>query len=220
MSAALSTALALFGMTPAQAAGTVVVLTITISTFAPATAFRLAQLRLPQLPTSSADLSEDVEPYPALKLMSGAVVADTYLTWLLVAVGIVCTAGMVVLARSGGWRTDGLVVVVGGVLMIRARGLGSAWQRGATLLPALCGLALLVARHGDSADPLRRVATLAGLLVATVIMIAFSRTMPGRRLLPHWGRVVDVAEYLFALGMVLLLLAVFDAYQMVRSMSG
>ena len=59
-----------------------------------------------------------------------------------------------------------------------------------------------------------------GLLMAAGILLAFSRTMPGRRLLPYWGRIVDIFEYVFAIATVVLLLAVFDAFTTVRAMAG
>ncbi len=219
-SAALAALLTGYGITPAQAAGVVVVVALTASTLAPTAAFRLARLRLPQLPTSATDLADDVEPYPAQQVMTGAVLADNYLTCLLVAVGLLCTAGVVILVRSGSGRADALVLAVSGVLLIRSRALTSAWQRGATLTPAVCGLALLTIRLGTGTDPLRRVSVLATLLVTAVVMLAFSHTMPGRRLLPYWGRLADFLEYVLALAMVLLLLGIFDAYETVRGLAG
>lgn len=210
--------LALLGLSTVQAAAFIIVAALLCSVFAPSLAFRLALLRLPQLPTGAADLSEDIEPYPAPRLISGATVADLYLTWVLIAVGLVCTAGVVMLILTSGWVALSLAFSVVGVFTLRARSLTSGWQRGATLLPAVVGAAMLVAGLAERGlGVLGAVATLTGVAVAT---IALSRSLPGRRLLPHWGRFADFFEYVAAIAMVLLALHVFGVYQWARALSG
>ncbi|MGW0434734.1 type VII secretion integral membrane protein EccD [Micromonospora sp. NPDC003197] len=212
--------LVVLGLSTAQAAAATVAVALLATAAAPSLAFRLALLRLPQLPTSATDLAEDIDPYPGTKLISGAVVADTYLTWLLAAAGLICTAGLWVLAPARGWSPTLFVVAVLGVLAIRSRSLSSGWQRAATLLPVLTGGSLLTIRLAGQGD-----AAIAGLLVILLLVIAaallaMSRSLPGRRLLPYWGRVADFTEYVFAIAMVLTLLAIFDAYQWARSIAG
>ncbi|WP_405095599.1 type VII secretion integral membrane protein EccD [Micromonospora sp. NBC_01412] len=212
--------LVVLGTTAPQAAAAGVAAALIVTAAAPSVAFRLALLRLPQLPTSATDLAEDIEPFPGTKLISGAVVADTYLTWLLAAAGVICTAGMAVIAPVPGWAASWFVIAVLGVLAIRSRGLNSGWQRAATLLPVLAGGALLTIRLAGRSDAMASALSVIGLLVLAVALLAMSRVLPGRRLLPYWGRVADFVEYIFAIGMVLALLAVFDAYQWARAIAG
>ncbi|MER7415959.1 type VII secretion integral membrane protein EccD [Micromonospora peucetia] len=212
--------LMVLGMTGPQAAAAGVAVALIAAAAAPSMAFRLALLRLPQLPTSATDLAEDIEPFPGTKLISGAVVADTYLTWLLVAAGVICTAGLVVLAPTGGGAATWFVIAVLGVLAIRSRGLSSGWQRAATLLPVLVGGSLLTIRLAGRSDTMAAALSVIGLLVLAVALLAMSRALPGRRLLPYWGRIADFVEYVFAIGMVLALLAVFNAYQWARAIAG
>jgi type VII secretion integral membrane protein EccD len=208
------------GLSAARAAGAVMAVTLIAGTFAPTVSFRLARMRLPQLPTGATDLADDIEPYPAPQILAGAIAADTYLTWLSVAVGTVCGAAIAIVVLDGRWAARWLVIAASLVLMIRSRGMTSAWQRVATLAPAMLGTALLIMDLADGADPSGRLVAVAGLLCMAGFMLAFSRTLPGRRLLPHWGRLVDVIEYVIAIGMVLALLALFDAYQWARAMAG
>jgi type VII secretion integral membrane protein EccD len=175
---------------------------------------------LPQLPTGADDLADDIEPYPAAALMSGAQAADTYLTAISVAVGVICTAGVLIMARGASTITVWMIVMVSLVLMVRSRGLTSAWQRGSALLPAVVGPAALLVRFGAGADPVSRLNSVGGLLVVAGAMLALSRSMPGRRLVPYWGRLVDFFEYVFAIALVVLLLAQVGVYQWARSLSG
>ncbi len=208
------------GLAPGETAGSIVGLVLVVSTFAPSTAFRLARLRLPRLPTGATDLAEDIEPYPAPQLMAGAALADTYLTWLLVAAGVVQAAGTLVLFRRGGATAYAMIGAVSLVLLIRSRGLTSAWQRGSTLLPAVTGLALMAVHFSADPEPRRRLLALTGLLFLAGIMLALSRAMPGRRILPHWGRIADVVEYLAAGAVMLLLLGLLDAFHWARALAG
>ncbi|MBB5874190.1 type VII secretion integral membrane protein EccD [Allocatelliglobosispora scoriae] len=208
------------GLTVGQAAASAVAGALVATAFAPSVAFRLALMRLPQLPTSAADLSEDIEPYAGPKLISGAVVADTYLTWMLVASGVVCLGGLAVLAEEPGWATTWFVVAVMGVLAIRSRGLGSGWQRAATVVPVLVGGSLLLIRLADGRGGPATAMTVLVLFGLVVASVGLARSLPGKRLLPYWGRIADIVEYLFALAMILLLLAVFDAYQWARALAG
>jgi len=215
---ALAALLLLLGLPSRQAAAIMVILALLSSVLAAPLAFRLALLRLPQLPTGAADLAEDIEPFSGPRLISGAAVADVYLTWLLVGAGLVCTGGVVVLARTPGWPATWLVLCVICVLALRTRGLTSGWQRVATLLPAVAGAAVLAVRLAgtDRGVPLMVIV----LVCVAVILIGLSRSLPGRRVLPYWGRVADIAEYLVAVVMVLLLLKVFEIYQWARALSG
>jgi hypothetical protein len=75
-------------------------------------------------------------------------------------------------------------------------------------------------RLANQPNPLNRLLAIVGLLTVATLMLTFSHTMPGRRLLPYWGRLVDVGEYLVALSMVLILLQLFGAYHWARALGG
>lgn len=208
------------GATAPQAAGATTVLVLAASTFAPTTAFRLARLRLPQLPTSASDLSDDIEPYSGPQILAGAALADTYLTWLSVGVGAVATVGMVVLGRDPEPPARWLVGAVSLVLVTRSRSVTSTWQRGALLLPAVLGTVLVAIPLADQPNPFARLMVTTLLLTAAGLFLALSHSMPGRRLLPYWGRFVDIGEYLAAAAAVLILFDLFGTYQWARALNG
>jgi hypothetical protein len=125
---------------------------------------------------------------------------------------------MVVLARTPGWAAAWLVVSIVAVLALRSRGLTSGWQRAATLLPAVAGAAVLAVRLAGHER--QAFFFVVGALCVAIVMLALSRSLPGRRLLPHWGRAADICEYLVAVATMLLLLQLFDVYQWARALSG
>lgn len=217
---ALAGLMTVMGFTAAQSAGTVVVLALVASTFAPSLAFRLARMRLPQLPTNAAELSDDIEPYPAQRVLSGAVVADRYLTSLFLAIGTVVAVGLVVLLTVGGTAPAGLAASVVGVLLIRSRALTGGWQRASVLFPALLGAGWLTLAGAAATSPGTRLFVLVAVVALAGAMLGLSRALPDRRLLPHWGRIADIAEYVVAIAMVLFLLGVYDAYHWARAISG
>ncbi len=212
--------LMVLGSTAAQAAGAATVLVLAASTFAPTVAFRLARLRLPQLPTSASDLSDDIEPYPGPQILAGAALADTYLTWLSLGAGAVATVGLVIVGRDPEPSARWLVGAVSLVLMTRSRSVTSTWQRGALLLPAVLGTVLVAIPLADQPAPLARLMAVMALLTVAGLFLALSHSMPGRRLLPHWGRLVDIGEYLAAAAMVLILFDLFGAYHWARALGG
>lgn len=217
--AASAALLVVLGLTLDQAAATAIMVALLGSVFAPSIAFRLALMRLPQLPTSAADLSSDIEPYPGPSLMSGAAVADTYLTWLLIAVGVISTLGVVTVARVPGWPPAAFVISVAAVFAFRARALSSGWQRLFTVLPAVVGVVALILRPSNGGR-LASATYMVALLGVAVVMVALSRTLPGRRLLPYWGRLADVLEYFVAIAMVVLLLDLLGAFGWARALGG
>jgi type VII secretion integral membrane protein EccD len=63
-------ALGVLGLPGPQAAAIVLGLTLVISVFAPTTAFKLAGLRLPMLPTGAEDLNKNIDPIPGPRLLA------------------------------------------------------------------------------------------------------------------------------------------------------
>jgi hypothetical protein len=59
---------------------------------------------------------------------------------------------------------------------------------------------------------------LAGVITTTVLLCVAERTLPGRRLVPHWGRAGDLLESLAALALIPAVLWLLNAFQLVRSL--
>jgi hypothetical protein len=59
-----------------------------------------------------------------------------------------------------------------------------------------------------------------GLLVAAVLLYTGARRLPGRRLLPYWGRLADLAQTALALAVAPLALWVLDAFRYAHDLAG
>jgi len=208
------------GIGAGPAAAVVAATALALSPLIPTVSFRLAKLRLPELPTGAADLSADVEPYAGGEVLAGASRLDGYVTALLGSVGVICTVALVLLARTDSGAAPWLVVAISVVLLIRSRGLRSAWQRMANIVPAVLGLALLTNTLAAGAGWPARAGLAAALLAVAALAVALADAMPGRRLLPHWGRIADISEYLAAIAVLPLTLAVLGVFGWARSLAG
>jgi len=209
-----------FGLAAWQAAAVIGAAAITASTMIPTAAFWLARLRLPALPTGPDDLAADVEPYPVARLLDRTAAADRYMTAMFTATGAVLAAALVLLARAGGATTVALTLAICGVLLLRARAMTSAWQRLSTLVPALLGIGMLVMHLAASPVWAVRLYWLAITLAGAGAAVAAARLLPGRRLVPHWGRIGDLLEYVVAIAVLPLTLALLGVFGWAKSLGG
>jgi type VII secretion integral membrane protein EccD len=207
-------------LTAEQAAGIVAATAVSVGALIPRAAFWAARLRLPALPTGPEDLSADVEPYAVAHLLDRAAVADRYMTAMFSAAGGVLAATLALLASAGGATAVSLALAISGVLLLRARSMTSAWQRLSTLAPAVLGLALLVVHFASDPRWPVRVGWLAVALAAAGSGVAGARLLPGRRLLPHWGRIGDIAEYVVAIAVLPLTLGLLGVFGWARALAG
>ncbi|MER5884187.1 type VII secretion integral membrane protein EccD [Streptomyces sp. NPDC001941] len=201
-----------------EAAAVVLVAALVFNVTVPMTAFRMADLRMPALPADADELQEEVEPFRAQRLMDRAVVADHGMTALFTAVGVVCTAALLVLATADGWAPETLSVAACAALVLRSRVVLSAGQRMALLVPGTVGLVIVLLKLSGDLPLAPRLALMAGgLAVLAGLCVLGARLLPGRRLLPYWGRAAEIAELLVGVSMVPLVLAVLDAYGWARN---
>jgi type VII secretion integral membrane protein EccD len=212
--------LAATGLTAWQAGAVMAASAVTAGTVIPTVAFWLAKLRLPALPTGPDDLAADVEPYAVGQLLDRAAAADRYMTAMFATAGTVTAAGLALLAPAGGATQTVLTLAVCGVLLLRARSMAGAWQRLSALVPALAGLGLLVVHYASGPAWLVRLYWLVVVLGAAGVAMALARVLPGRRLLPYWGRAGDIAEYIVAIAIVPLTLAALGVLGWARSLAG
>ncbi|MFF9076446.1 type VII secretion integral membrane protein EccD [Streptomyces sp. NPDC014735] len=204
-----------------HAASIVAVVAVVFGGLVPGVAFRLSGLRLPALPTNAEQLQEGIEPHPHQRVVGRTALAEEWMTALYTAVGLVC-AGVLTALVLDDPGTSSLVTagVLCLLLLLHARGIGNVWQRPAVLLPGLYGLVLMAVRAAGESPAGQRPALLAGLLAAAAVAAIASWTVPGRRLLPYWGRAADILHTLAAVALIPLSLWVLGVYGALRAVTG
>jgi hypothetical protein len=140
---------------------------------------------------------------------------------MFLAVGAIAVGCVTVLGGAADWLSIGVCAAAAAILLLRSRGLVSTWQRLSALVPAGYALTLLVIGTADrSIWGVRLVLLMLPALVLAVAAVAFSHTLPGRRIHPLWGRIGDVFEWLAAIAMIPLLLGLLGVYGWARSLAG
>ena len=187
----------------------------------PMLSFRLAGMQLPPLPTGAENLDQDIEPVHGDTVIARARVADWYMVGLFGTVGAVTAVCLTLLARSTATTPHVLAGLVCVSLLLRSRVLVSGWQRLVLIAPATWGVGLLVVGFAAGAAPSTRTgAVLVGLVTVAGLGLAGARLLPGRRLLPYWGRAADIGESLVGVSIVPAVLAALNVYGFARGLGG
>ncbi|MFI0719632.1 type VII secretion integral membrane protein EccD [Streptomyces sp. NPDC021224] len=202
------------------AGAAVAVPVVVFGAFVPMMSFSLAGLRLPLLPTTSDQLQEGIEPYPSTEVETRTRATDQWMTGLYAAAGVICAACAAGLATDPGWAQGLTGTLLALLLVLHGRSLGNAWQRLSLVLPGALGAVLLAVcaarRHGPHAQLL----TVACLLAVAALTAVVAWTVPGRRLLPYWGRAGDILQSVAAVGLLPAVLWVLDVYGRLRGIRG
>lgn len=218
--AALAAALLITtNLAPVHTAGIIAVLAVVLGAFVPSLAFRMSGMRMPPLPTNAQQLQEGIQPHTTSVVSARAILADGWMTSLYGAVGVVATGCLLALDRERELADTTMAVALSLLLILHARGLGNIWQRMSLVVPGLVGLLLLVLVAAPASSPNSRLLTAAGLLAATAMVAIAAWTVPGRRLVPYWGRAGEVLHSALAMSMLPLALWVLGVYSALRSMN-
>jgi type VII secretion integral membrane protein EccD len=180
-------------------------------------AVRLAGVVLPPLPRSPSELEEDLEPVPGQDVLATALRVDAYLTALLWGSSAVIVACASALIWRGGWSSV-LVVVAGVASLLRLRVMPSRGQRAAVVTAGVAGPVSLGLQLTLQANELSRVTMPLVCLSVAGLLVLLARVLPGRRMIPHFGRAAELLEGLVAASLVPLLLAVLGTYQAARNL--
>ncbi|MGW7365827.1 type VII secretion integral membrane protein EccD [Streptomyces sp. NPDC054841] len=201
-----------------RSAGIVMFIALSYGPSIPMGAFRLARLKLPPLPTSAEELQLDLDPLPGQRLMQQAAAADRYMLALFAAVGTVAGVSASVLATSPGWPAPTVAALAAVTLLLRSRVVEGVGHRLCTVAPAVLITGALLVRIADA--PSERLWLSAVLLLLVLLLLVCARTLPGRRLLPYWGRAADLLETAASVALPLLLLQVLGVYAYARALNG
>lgn len=206
-------------LTVPATAGLVAVVTLGVSPFLPLVSFRLARLPLPPIPSTAADLRRDTATIDSGGLLLQTARADQYLTGL-VAATAVTLAGAAVTLAPGGFSNVLLGVVLGAILLFRARLFTGRGQRYSLLIgSAVAFLGVLLARSAELSDTNRLLAYAVPAVVVAVVLLAISGTVPARQFPPTVSRAADVLESLLVLSVIPLALGVMGLYGAIRRLS-
>ena len=191
------------------AAGVVAALALAATPLLPMLSFRLARLPMPAVPTGPEDLRSDSESVPGRAVLTLSEEADRHLTGLLLATAAVTAGAEVVLVLADETGAAWLCLVVALALMLRARVFVRAPQRLPLLVAGLTGVALLTLGAAAAGGTAGRLAVALGVVPAVVVgSLAYGLTVPGRRVSPYWGRMLDIVEFVAVVAVVPLTLLV------------
>ncbi|MEV5357882.1 type VII secretion integral membrane protein EccD [Streptomyces sp. NPDC052693] len=204
---------------PASAALVATVVALGAGAVAPF-AFKLAGMRMPALPSSAGQLQEGIEPYAGSEVAERTELAGRWVTALFAATGAVSAAALVVLAEHPNLPEVLTGLALSLLLLLHSRGLVHIAQRLVLAVPGVWGLLLLARAWAvDSGDTGRTVVT-AVLLGAAAALVVAAWVVPGRRVLPYWGRAAELAHTGLAVALLPLGLWVAGLFGWLRGLFG
>ncbi|MFC8937984.1 type VII secretion integral membrane protein EccD [Streptomyces griseoincarnatus] len=204
---------------PAAVALVMVVLALGAGAVAPF-AFKLAGMRMPALPSSAGELQEGIEPYAGDEVAERTELAGRWVTALFAATGTAAVAALVVLAEHPNLPEVLTALVLSLLLLLHSRGLVHIGQRLTLALPGVAGLLLLARAWAVDSDGDTRLVVFAVLLAAAAGQVIATWTVPGRRMLPYWGRAAELAHTVFAVALLPLSLWVAGLFGWLRGLFG
>ncbi|MGW1718127.1 type VII secretion integral membrane protein EccD [Streptomyces sp. NPDC002156] len=211
--------MAVAGLPPHHVAGIVALVAVVLGAFVPSLSFRMSGLRMPPLPTNAQQLQEGIEPHPTAVVSARAVLADGWMSALYGAVGMTCVVCLVLLARQDGLAEIVMVVMLSLLLVLHGQGLGNVWQRLFLVVPGVAGVLLLVFSQAAGASAAGRLLAAFALLAATAAAAITSWTVPGKRLVPYWGRAGEILHSAAAICLLPVALWVLGVYGALRGLS-
>ncbi|MGH8793454.1 MAG: type VII secretion integral membrane protein EccD [Stackebrandtia sp.] len=209
---------------PPAAAASLAALFLVVIPALPMISYRLAQLPIPDVPSSPEELRQE-QPVPDDATSDLALArsdrADEYLTGLLAACSAIVGGCVIVL----GMTVEGQVLpslIMAGLfsvwLMLKSRYFRSVGQRLPLLIGGFLGPAALAYTGATSLGPDMQMLIVAGGLTAlTVLLLLHALAVSGRKISPVWGRVGDIFQMLLGVAVVPMTLWVWGAYWWIRT---
>ncbi len=198
----------LAGLGGPGAVAVLVTAVLVLTRAAPQLSAWLGGLAAEPVPITPEEFQDGLDPLPSKDVLDRATLADQYLTGFLVVLGVIITGALLVMVSTPRWDTVTLTVLVAGILLFQARELVAVWHRLATMLPSATGLVALLLGWTSGLPLPGQICVLLGLLSLAGLAVAGARVLPGRRLVPRWGRWGDILHWLCALTVVPIVLSV------------
>lgn len=183
-------------------------------------AFKLAGMRMPSLPSSASQLQYGIDPYAGDEVARRTELAGRWVTALFAATGVVAAAALAVLARHPSLPEVLTAVALSLLLLLHSRGLVHIGQRLALAVPGILGLLLLARAWSAGGDAEERAVVFAVLLGTAAALVVATWTLPGRRVLPYWGRAAEIAHTGLAVALLPLAMWVAGLFGWLRGVFG
>lgn len=142
------------------------------------------------------------------------------MTALYGATGAVCAGCLTALVHAPGLPQALTAGTLSLLLLLHGRGMVNVWQRLALVLPGLWGAVLLAVATGARLSPADRPALVMTLLALAAALAVASWTVPGRRMVPYWGRAAELLHSTLAIGLLSLTLWVLGVFGALRAING
>ncbi|MET9707640.1 type VII secretion integral membrane protein EccD, partial [Streptomyces griseus] len=223
VAAAAAVSGALMGYTGLDAAAAVALVATAVALAAGAVApfaFKLAGMRMPALPSSAGQLQEGIDPYAGDEVAERTELAGRWVTALFAATGVIAAAALVVLAHTPDLPETLTALALTLLLLLHSRGLVHIGQRLTLAAPGIWGLLLLARAWAVDSDADGRVVVFGVLLAAAAALVTASWIVPGRRVLPYWGRAAELAHTGLAVALLPLTLWVAGLFGWLRGLFG
>ncbi|MEV7080014.1 type VII secretion integral membrane protein EccD [Streptomyces sp. NPDC093516] len=193
---------------------------VVVGGFVPALAFKLAGLRMPPLPTNPAQLQEGIDPFDGSDVTTRTELAGGWMIALYGAIGVVCAGCLTPLVHRPSVPEALITVVLSLILLLHGRGMVNVWQRLVLVVPGALGAALVLIGLGVHLAPAERPVLVAGLLGLAAVLAVVTWTVPGRRMLPYWGRAAELLQSTLAISLLPLTLWAVGVFGELRAISG
>lgn len=202
------------------AAAAVAALLVLCGGFVPSLAFKLAGMRMPSLPSDAQQLQENIEPYEGSEVTDRTLLAGGWMTALYGATGVICAGGLVPLTYHPDLSETLTASVLTVLLLLHGRGMVNVWQRLTLVLPGVWGAVLLGLSWAASVTPADRPLVVLAFLACAALLAVAAWTVPGRRLVPYWGRAAEVLHSVLAVALIPLTLWTTGVFGWLRGLFG
>ncbi|MEU3269279.1 type VII secretion integral membrane protein EccD [Saccharomonospora sp. NPDC006951] len=207
----------LLGLGSQGTAAVLMAMVLAVTRAAPQLATWLAGLSAEPVPITPGEFQKGLEPLPSKDVLERAARADVHLTAFMVVLGAVSTAALLVVSATLEWDTMTLTLVVAALLLLQSRELNGTWHRLAALVPACAALTSVLLHWALGLPLLGQACVLVGLLGLAGNAVAGAHVLPGRRLVPKWGRIGDFLHWVCSLAVLALVLTITGFYGWVAS---
>jgi len=207
------------GTSPAGAAAVIAAITLALVPALPMLATRIARVPVPAVPTGPDDLKADAEVIHGPSLHRQTDRADSVLTSLLGASAAVFLGAEAIMALDG--RTPAVLfcLLLGLILLLRARPYLGRAQRLPVIVAGAGGLGLaLFGLFLHSGPSVRLTVVLGGLITIALASLIYGLAVAGKRIAPIWGRILDIVEIILIVGAIPLAVWVSGLYTWVRAL--